>query len=131
MSILVLKTDQAESYVGLYEDESVRVEKSFEVGRDLARILLKTVEDICKETGIDVGDISSIVCYAGPGSFTGLRISHAYANALSYALSVPIVSATGEAWVEKGLSDLRLGKNHVVITPAYGAEPHITTPRTN
>lgn len=128
--ILVLKTDQAESYIGLYEEELVKAEKSFEAGRDLARILLKTVEDMCHIAGSSAAEIAGIVCFAGPGSFTGLRISHTYANALSNALNIPIVSTSSEEWIKMGLDALKSGKNQVVITPIYGAEPHITPPRT-
>lgn len=60
-----------------------------------------------------VKDITSIEVFTGPGSFTGLRVGIAIANALSFSLNIPI--------------------NHqppgTIIEPNYGAPPSITPPK--
>lgn len=44
--------------------------------------VLKTIDEMCQEGGIDVLDVGTIAVVVGPGSFTGLRIGTAIAKAL-------------------------------------------------
>ncbi len=53
---------------------------------------------MCRAEGIE-----GIVCYEGPGSFTGLRIGLSFGNALAYTRGIPIVGARDSSWIEKGL----------------------------
>jgi tRNA threonylcarbamoyladenosine biosynthesis protein TsaB len=38
-------------------------------------------------------DIEGVVCFKGPGSFTGLRIGLTVGNALAYAQNIPVVAS--------------------------------------
>lgn len=55
-----------------------------------AQILLPLVDDVLRKYHLKLTDIEAIEVNTGPGSFTGLRVGIAVANALSYALNVPI-----------------------------------------
>lgn len=44
--------------------------------------VLKTIDEMCQETGVDVLDVGTVAVVVGPGSFTGLRIGTAVAKAL-------------------------------------------------
>ena len=74
-----------------------------------------------------LSDIDGIVVFKGPGSFTGLRIGLSVANALAYALEIPIVAKKGKNWLKAGIKDLLAGKNDRVTTPYYD-RPAATTP---
>jgi tRNA threonylcarbamoyladenosine biosynthesis protein TsaB len=74
-------------------------------------------------------EVTGIIIFRGPGSFTGLRIGISTANALAYANNIPIVGATGENWRESGLKKLRKKQNDAIVLPEYGAEPHATIPK--
>ncbi len=44
--------------------------------------VLKTIDEMCQEGGIDVLNVETVAVVVGPGSFTGLRIGTAIAKAL-------------------------------------------------
>ncbi|KKQ95818.1 MAG: Glycoprotease family [Candidatus Woesebacteria bacterium GW2011_GWB1_43_14] len=51
---------------------------------------LETIDKTLKKQGKTAHDISEIEINEGPGSFTGLRIGAAIANALGWALKIPV-----------------------------------------
>jgi tRNA threonylcarbamoyladenosine biosynthesis protein TsaB len=72
-------------------------------------------------------DLSKIIVCSGPGSFTGIRVGVALAEALGFALNIPAV-AIKKTQVPQDLAKLvkfRGGKN---ITLNYGQKPNITKP---
>ena len=70
--------------------------------------------------------MDGIVCFQGPGSFTGLRIGLTVANALAYGLNVPVVACQDPHWLEIGVARLAKGESDHLALPFYGAEAHIT-----
>jgi tRNA threonylcarbamoyladenosine biosynthesis protein TsaB len=79
--------------------------------------------------GSSLHELEGIVCFAGPGSFTSLRIGITTANTLAYASGAPIIAETGEKWLENALERLKNGENEKIAKPLYGSEPHITPPK--
>ena len=51
---------------------------------------LLLIDKILREKKLEPKDLSQIRINTGPGSFTGLRVGIAIANALSYLLQIPI-----------------------------------------
>ncbi len=118
--ILAIRTDQPMATIQFGD----RV-KTWEAGRQLSQQLLPEIKKL-------VGNwtkVSGIVVFAGPGSFTGLRIGITVANALAYGLKVPIVGSSGESWIKEGSLRLESGDDDHQVTPVYGSEPNITKPR--
>lgn len=105
-----------------YDDE-------WESGRSLAKGLLGYLQDSLAKNDKTWKDVSGIVAYKGPGSFTGLRIGLTVLNTFADSESVPIVGTTGDDWQMAGLARLEKGENDELVMPEYGGEPHITTPR--
>lgn len=54
------------------------------------QIILPMIEKVLKEHSLKPKDLSGIQINTGPGSFTGLRIGLAIANALSFDLKIPV-----------------------------------------
>jgi len=73
-------------------------ENSFkkELNRNMARDILKFLEDSLENIGKDYKDLEGIGFFAGPGSFTGLRIGASVANTLADGLNIPIVAIKKE-----------------------------------
>ena len=67
---------------GKIHEEAAKKEKS--------QKLLPTIVKLLEEKGKKVADITEIEVNTGPGSFTGLRVGVSVANALGWALGVPV-----------------------------------------
>lgn len=72
------------------EGESYVLEEKRGKPRD--QNVLELISKLLKDQGITLKDISSIEINSGPGSFTGLRVGAAIANALAFALGIPVNS---------------------------------------
>jgi tRNA threonylcarbamoyladenosine biosynthesis protein TsaB len=51
---------------------------------------LPVVEKLLNKNKLKIGDIEKVEVNKGPGSFTGLRVGVAIANALSFLLKIPV-----------------------------------------
>jgi len=103
--------------------------KTWVAHRELSATLLAVIRDELAGQHAMFSDLSGIVAFRGPGSFTGLRIGLSVANALAYSNACAIVGGEGEAWQQAGIEALRAGKNDHLVLPVYGQEAHITPPR--
>lgn len=130
MIILTIRTDKPLSEIGLYSDNDQLDYLTWEAHRQLAETINLKIKQILEVNSISVDNIEGLICYKGPGSFTGLRIGLSVFNALAYTLGIPIVGIEGEDnWLERGISELTSGKNDVSVIPEYGSPVHITTPK--
>ena len=98
--------------------------------RQLAETIHTKILDLLKTQDKQWSDIQAVVCYKGPGSFTGLRIGISVANALASSLDVPIESSTGDDWIEISIKKIATKSFTSPVMPVYGTEVHITQPRT-
>lgn len=126
MLILTIRTDKPEAEIGLYNNEGRLAYETWQAHRQLAETIHAKIEGLLKSQGKDWHDIEGVVCFQGPGSFTGLRIGLTVGNALAYSLNVPIVAAKGDKWIEHGITRLQNGEADELALPDYGAPPHIT-----
>ena len=129
MIILTIRTDKPEAEVGLYEDDRQLAYRAWPAHRQLAETLHRTVEQMLRSQHKDWQDlqgIQGIVCFQGPGSFTGLRIGLTVGNALAYSYRIPIVASQDPQWLETGVGRLLNGESDRLVMPFYGAEANIT-----
>jgi tRNA threonylcarbamoyladenosine biosynthesis protein TsaB len=126
MIILTIRTDKPEAEIGLYDDQSQLAYETWQAHRELAETLHGKVEALLKSKGKSWKDLQGIVCFQGPGSFTGLRIGLTVGNALAYSYDIPIVATQDPGWLETGIKRLLDGENDTRAMPFYGADAHIT-----
>jgi tRNA threonylcarbamoyladenosine biosynthesis protein TsaB len=130
MIILTIRTDKPEAEVGLYQDHAQLEYEVWHAHRELSITVHQKIEELLARQGKKIEDIGGVIGFAGPGSFTGLRIGLSVANALAYGLQRPIVAVQGEEdWIERGISRLASGENDRIALPEYGSPVHITQQR--
>lgn len=125
--ILAIRTDNPEAEIGLFFDTGQKRQyKKWQAHRQLAESIHKEIDSLLKAENKGWKDISGIVCFKGPGSFTGLRIGLTVGNALAYSFGVPVVGESGEGWIDSGIKRISAGDDEKIAVPEYGRNPHIT-----
>lgn len=135
MHILFLDLASRKPAIALVtESETLNVVQRDE--KILEHELLPLVEQILKSSNLSYNDLTHIACTRGPGGFTSVRLGVATANALAYALRIPIVGIpltdqlSAFSCQELGiyLPELlrSLPYDAPPILPTYGSRPFIT-----
>lgn len=83
---------------------------------EISEHLLEEINKLLKATKLKPSDFKRILVNPGPGGFASTRTGVATANALAYALGVPVAE-----WPS--------GKIKKIIEPKYDKAPNITKPR--
>lgn len=126
MLFLTIRSDKPEAEIGLFDDQEKVAYEVWEAHRELSVTLHQKIETLLEAAGKELKDLDGIVGFAGPGSFTGLRIGLTVANALAYGLEKPVVASKGEDWISSGITRLQNGDRDKIALPEYGAPVHIT-----
>lgn len=128
--ILALRTDSMTAFIATLSPAGERINSNeWEAGRKLSVQLPAAIDELLKESQSGYSNLSGIIMYEGPGSFTGLRIGITIANTISHKLNIPIVGSTGTTWVEDGVEKLKTAKPGSIVMPVYGGEANITKPK--
>ena len=126
MIIVTLRTDNPDAEIGLYDDEKQLAYETWQAHRKLAETIHRKLQDLLSSCDKDWQDIEGIVCFQGPGSFTGLRIGLTVGNALAYGLQIPIIATQNPSWIATGIKQPQGGTADPVALPLYGSPAHVT-----
>ena len=130
--ILALKTEGATTQAWLYTDvaaTSPTATLKWESDRDLSEQLLGRLTAFLADHKAKLPNLTGIIIFSGPGSFTSLRIGHTVVNALADSLGIPVAGAPGDDWQTAALKLLASTPIGRPALPHYGAEAHITRPK--
>jgi tRNA threonylcarbamoyladenosine biosynthesis protein TsaB len=106
MKLYIDSTDNLKTTVRLDESELVK-----EYSRPQEQNILGAIQEILEREKVLPKDLSEIEVVPGPGSFTGSRLGVAIANAMAFALKIPV------------------NGQKPPIEPIYSSEPHVTFPK--
>jgi len=83
------------------------------------------LEKFLKHEGVRVSELTKIIVCSGPGSFTGIRVGMSLAQALGFALKIPVVAIKQNKIPDdlRKLTSLKTGKT---VVAEYGRKPNIT-----
>ena len=136
--ILAIRTDSMEATIALVNASGEVVQQdTWEAGRALSRQLPPHIEALLRastDAGQDsaanpYAELTGVIAYEGPGSFTSLRIGLTVANTIAHEQHLPIVGTTGEAWLQEGVQQLHTARPGTILTPVYGGEANISKPK--
>lgn len=111
---LIIDTASVKNMVALYCRSKKIVEKKWQTNRKESEQLLSNIEMLLKKEKKTWKDLREIRVHNGPGGFTRVRIGVTTANALSYALNIPI-----------GILGSKAKPTKNPITPKYAQPPSI------
>lgn len=129
MLILTIRTDKPEAEIGLFDGQAQLAIEWWQAHRQLAETIHTKIDALLKSHGKTVHDVQGIVCFKGPGSFTGLRIGLTVGNVMARSLKTPIVAEEEETWMRNGIKRLLRGETDKLALPEYGAPARTTTAR--
>lgn len=118
MILYINTASNEEIIIALREGERLVARKKFSAPRRQAEKLLPEIDKLLKAKKVRLGDLEKIVVANRGGSFTSIRIGVITANALAYALKIPV-----EAEVLAG-KNKRFG-SYSIVEPIYDREPNI------
>ncbi len=127
--ILAIRTDKPEVYIGLWVNGGEIAFNRWEAGRELSVQLNINIGKLLEDSNNIFKNLSGIVLFEGPGSYTGLRIGTSVANAIGYSLQIPIVATGGKQWLEASFKKLYKNKKYIPVSPKYGGQIFTTKPK--
>lgn len=102
MITLALDASTYRGTVAVLDDERVLVERSTAMrGRDAER-LMPAVDQTLREAGFSLRGVQRVVCGAGPGSFTSLRIAASLAKGIAVGRALPLFGISSLALIVAG-----------------------------
>ena len=89
MLILAFETTAKAGSVALLENGKLLAESYQNTGMTHSQTLMVMAEDMLKQAGKTVADVSAVAVAEGPGSFTGVRIGVAAAKGFAWGAELP------------------------------------------
>ncbi len=106
--------------LNLKKENQVVADKRKEVKYNQAELLLPMIVELLKKNKVDLKNLDSIFVKDTGSTFTSLRIGILTANALAFALKIPVFNFDKKS---KKIGDIKM------VEPKYQKEPNITTPK--
>ena len=120
MITLVLEASTYAGSVALIEGTRVIGERAVAMRGREHEALMPAVAELLGEHGLVAGAVDRVVCGAGPGSFTSLRIAGAIAKGIALAAVCPLVPVSSLALVVASREPLVAGRYLAAIDALRG-----------
>ncbi len=108
---LIIQSNYTGIEIALCDKEQI-LKKIFIDKKYSSKNLIPDIENILKNTELEIDQISFIGVNQGPGPFTTLRVAITTANALNFALKIPLVSING---LEIFLQENKSKKHNITV----------------
>lgn len=104
--ILHIESTSTVCSLAISENETLIAIKEVNDGFSHAENLHLFIQDVLKQSGLNINQLNAISISSGPGSYTGLRIGFASAKGLAYALKIPLIKVDTLKSLSKSVIDL-------------------------
>jgi tRNA threonylcarbamoyladenosine biosynthesis protein TsaB len=89
---LLLDTTASVSTYALSKGTEIMAVKHHHAAQEQAAVINVLIDALFKENNVSISALSGIIICAGPGSYTGMRISYSVAKGMCYALDIPLIA---------------------------------------
>ena len=116
--ILYINTgDNEKVSLAIKDKDKIVAQKNFRARYQQAEKLLPEIDKLLRANKIKLNNLKEIIVENQGSSFTALRIGVITANALGFALGIPVQPTKGKALTKTGFS---------IVKPEYDREPNIS-----
>jgi tRNA threonylcarbamoyl adenosine modification protein YeaZ len=122
MKLVIDTTQNDKIELALKDSDRVIAQMEIDAPRQQSEKLLPGVDKLLKKNKIRLSDLTGIEVENQGGSFTSLRIGVVTANALGYALGIPVVGIKKQ----ESKKARKQTTEFDVVMPEYDREPNIT-----
>ena len=84
-----------------------------------ASLLVPFIDEVCKESNIELPKIDAVAISIGPGSYTGLRIGLSTAKGICYTLNKPLIAVSTLKALANGM--IKVNPNAEIYIPTIDA----------
>ncbi len=123
MTLYINTASHEDVELTIKQGSKIIAQKKFKASRSQAEKLLPELDKLLTAKKIKLNQIKKVMVANQGGSFTSLRIGVITANALAYALKIPI---EGEI---KNKKKVKKFSKYKIIEPLYDREPAVGKPK--
>jgi tRNA threonylcarbamoyladenosine biosynthesis protein TsaB len=123
MTLYINTVLKDEIIIALREGNKIIAQKKMPANHNQAEKLVPGIDRLLKSRKIKLSALKKIIVANRGGSFTALRIGVITANALAYALKIPVVAEEPEGGNQKKF------RSYNIVEPFYDREPNIGAPK--
>lgn len=76
--------------VALFNKEKILIDKTISFSKKIQKEAIAVIDELLKRNQVELFDLTAIGVDDGPGTFTGLRISVAFAKSFAYSFNLPM-----------------------------------------
>ena len=124
MNILALDASTYTGTVAVLRDGAVAAAGETAMRGARVERLMPAVSEVVAAAGIDPRRIDLVVCGAGPGSFTSLRIAASIAKGIAFGRSVPLRAVSSLVLLVAGLDPLPGQGRYLAVLDALRGESY-------
>jgi tRNA threonylcarbamoyladenosine biosynthesis protein TsaB len=92
MKILALETSTMMGSVAIMDQEGLIAEYRLNIKSTHSERLMRTIDEVLKDSGLELKDLDGYAVSIGPGSFTGLRIGISTVKGLAFVTRKPVAA---------------------------------------
>lgn len=122
---MILYTDVSNPAVTLAVVGQTKIVKMQFASQRISESLLPNIQKLLKINKLSLNNLKKIVVVTGPGPFSRMRTAVVTANALAYALNIPVIGIN-VLQIPKNLRDLNRISGTKQVLPFYERPPNIT-----
>ncbi|NCN99657.1 tRNA (adenosine(37)-N6)-threonylcarbamoyltransferase complex dimerization subunit type 1 TsaB [Candidatus Falkowbacteria bacterium] len=122
MTLYINTVSADQMTIALNDGTELVAQKIIQAPRQQGEKLVPAIDSLLKRKRLKLNDITKIVVANRGGSFTSLRIGVITANALAYALNIPVEA-------EESGSHRKKFASYSLVEPFYDRDPDIGKPK--